>query len=71
MNTRISGLINIETPLNETIRYRFESDRSLVEVLVFTVDSLKLIYPDDWELAKTTINYGLGYIYIVFELCPE
>jgi len=71
MNTRITGLINIQTPLDEMIKYRFSSDRSIVEVLVFTVDSLQLIYPDDWELKKATINYDLDYIYIVFELCPE
>jgi len=71
MNTRISGLINIQTPLNEIIKYRFESDRSIEEVMIITIDATRLIYPDDWELAKATINYGLGYIYLTFELCPE
>jgi len=71
MSNRISGLINIKTPLAEIIKYRFESDRSLAEILIITVDSARLIYPKDWNLATASINYGLGYIYLVFESISE
>ena len=68
MDNRIFGKINILLPLDDCIEYHFQSDKSLVEVLVFTVDSLKLIYPVEWVLTKTTIDYNTDYIYIVFEL---